>query len=466
LQAGPVSGPVFGEELTPGQRRELASAIRARPSEFVGQERLKLSTAPVLVGDRLRPRHLVVRTFLTATGSTFAVMPGGLSRVASADGALVVSMQKGGGSKDTWVLSRGPVSDFSLLPTTVQPVELSRGGGDLPSRAADDLYWLGRYVERAEGVVRLLRVILLRLTEKSGLVDVPDLPALLRALTYRTKTEPGFIGAGASGRLAAPTSELFSVVFDERRPGSLASTIAALRRVAGHVRDRISTDMWRVLGALEMPPEPEGEPHPRKAALSEVLDLLDRRVVTLAAFGGLVAEGMTRGQGWRFLDMGRRIERSLQTLGLLRSTLSVVSAPEGPLLEALLEIADSAMTYRRRYMSRLQTAPVLDLLLADEDNPRSLAFQFNTLSVAIDALPKPGEAAVRDSEQRLILAALARLRGVDLDSLAGATPDGHRPWLEAFLTSLESELPLLSDTLTRNYLTHLQASRQYASQIA
>ena len=461
------SGPLFGEELTAAQRRELANSIRSRPTEYVGQERVRLSTSPVLVGDRLRPRHLVVRTFLTSTDSSFTVMPGGLTRVASADGSLVVSMQKGGGSKDTWLLSPGPVNDFSLLPTTVQPVELSRGGGDLPSRAADDLYWLGRYVERTEGVVRLLRAILVRLTEKSGLVDVPELPALLRALTYRTKTEPGFLGAGAAARLEAPSAELYSLVFDERRPGSLAATIAALGRVAGHVRDRISTDMWRVLGRLEMVPEPGGddEPLPRKA-LSEVLDLLDRKVVTLAAFGGLVAEGMTRGQGWRFLDMGRRIERSLQTLGLLRSTLSTVSTPEGPLLEALLEIADSAMTYRRRYMSRLQTAPVLDLLLSDDDNPRSLAFQFNTLSAAIDALPRPGGASGRDSEQRLILAALARLRGADIGSLADATEENRRPWLESFLASVEAELPLLSDTLTRNYLTHLQASRQYASQIA
>ena len=461
----PKTGPVFGEELTPGQLREMASAIRAHPAAYVGQERLRLSTAPVLVGDQLKPRHLVVRAFLTSNGSTFAVMPGALTRVASADGSLVVSMQKGGGSKDTWLLSPGPVNDFSLLPATVQPVELSRAGGDLPSRAADDLYWLGRYVERAECVVRLLRGILVRLTEQSGLVEAPELPALLRALTYQTKTEPGFLGVGSAARIASPARELFSVTFDDRRPGSLASTLAGLRRVAGHVRDRISTDMWRVLGGLELPPWPVDDKLPR-AALSEILDMLDRKIVTLAAFGGLIAEGMTRGQGWRFLDMGRRLERSLKTLGLLRSTLSVVGSPEGPLLEALLEIADSAMTYRRRYMSRLQTAPVLDLLLADEDNPRSLVFQFNSLSASIDELPRPGGNPGRDSEQRLILAALARLRGVDIDSLAEATAEGARPWLDSFLTSLEGELPLLSDTLTRNYLTHLQASRQFASEIS
>ncbi len=459
------SAPVFGEELTAGQLRELAATVRAEPAAYVGQERLKLSTAPSLVGDSLRPRHLVVRAFLTSNGSTFSVMPGGLTRVASADGSLVVSMQKGGGSKDTWLLSPGPVNDFSLLPATVRPVELTRGGGDLPSRAADDLYWLGRYVERTECVVRLLRGILVRLTEQSGLVEAPELPALLRALTYQTKTEPGFLGAGSAARIASPFNELFSVIFDDRRPGTLASTLAGLRRVAGHVRDRISTDMWRVLGGLDLPPWPTDEKVPR-ADLSEMLDLMDRKIVTLAAFGGLIAEGMTRGQGWRFLDMGRRLERSLKTLGLLRSTLTVIASPDGPLLEALLEIADSAMTYRRRYMSRLQTAPVLDLLLADEDNPRSLAFQFHSLSASIDELPRPSGDAVPDSEQRLILSFMARLRGIGIDSLAESTAEGTRPWLDSFLSSMEVDLPLLSDALTRKYLTHLQASRQFASEIS
>ncbi|MGE5755544.1 MAG: circularly permuted type 2 ATP-grasp protein [Planctomycetaceae bacterium] len=470
--------PIFGEELGDEQRRTLAERIRARPIDYVGQEQLLLSTTPVLIGDRLRPRHLVIRAFLTAPESSFAIMPGGLTRVAPAADNLDVSMQKGGGSKDTWVPSQVPVSDFSLLPAKVQPVELSRGGGDLPSRAADDLYWLGRYVERAEGKVRLLRGILVRLTEKSGLVDVPELPALLRALTQLTKALPGFLGVGAEERIAAPEEELFSLIFDVRRPGSLAATINTLQRVAGKVRDRISTDMWRILSGLDAR---AGEPHdarerPRSGAgraargrdpeshraLSELLDLLDRRVITLSAFGGLVMESMTRGQAWRFLDMGRRMERSLQTIGLLRSTLVPSSGTEGPLLEALLEIADSAMTYRRRYLSSLQTAPVLDLLLADEANPRSLAFQLAALSEGIDHLPRDDAAPGRSAEQRLILSSLTGLRVADIDQLALVSPSGQRPELDRLLAGMEADLPLLSDALTRDYLTHLQASRQFA----
>ncbi len=154
------------------------------------------------------------------------------------------------GSKDTWVAASGPVSEFSLLPSSRQPVALSRGGGDLPSRAADDLYWLGRYAERAEGHIRLLRGVFVRLTEKSGLVDVPELPVLLRALTLVTSTYPGFLGEGALVRLTAPAAELFAVLYDVRRTGSLAATIESLHKVAAHVRDRLSNDMWRTLSAL------------------------------------------------------------------------------------------------------------------------------------------------------------------------------------------------------------------------
>ncbi|MFO0949832.1 MAG: circularly permuted type 2 ATP-grasp protein [Isosphaeraceae bacterium] len=470
---------VFGKTLDTEGRRALAEKIRARPGDYVAQEELRLSTTPTLVEDRLEPRHLVIRAFLTSNPGPngYSVMPGGLTRFAAEADTLVVSMQRGGGSKDTWVQSAGPVSQFTLLSTVLRPVELSRGGGDLPSRAADDLFWLGRYAERVEGAVRLLRGILVRLTEKSGLVEVPELPSLLRALTNQTATHPGFLGFGAEERIAAPEAELRAVMFDVERLGSVAATIAALHRAAGKVRDRISVDMWRVLSGLHLghdaphgfvgherdrSPGGNGEAESRRA-LSELLDTLDRLVITLAAFSGMSVESMTRGQAWRFLDMGRRLERSLHTLGLLRCTLTTLSGNEAPLLEALLEIADSSMTYRRRYQSSLQTAPVIDLLLADEQNPRSLAFQLVALSEGINHLPRQATSVSLGFEQRLMLSVLSRLRGTDLDQLAQADPTGHRPELERLLTGLEAELPLVSDTLTRNYLTHLQASRHFAS---
>jgi uncharacterized circularly permuted ATP-grasp superfamily protein/uncharacterized alpha-E superfamily protein len=478
--AFPSSGfeSVFGEKLSAGQLKALADRIRARPWDYVGQEQLALSTTPVLTDGSLQPRRFVFRSFLAAEGSdSFVVMPGGLTRVAATADALVVSMQQGGGSKDTWVESSGPICTLSLLPPAAGPVELSRGGSDLPSRTADNLFWLGRYVERAEGCVRLLRSIFVRLTEQTGLAEAPELPALLRALTDQTMTYPGFVGAGAEARLAAPEKELFSVIFDGFRPGSLQGTLGVLQRVSRMVRDRISPDTWRTLGRLKLrdlkAEEPEaksdddGQPKCTEApaTLSDVLEMLEDLVINLTAFSGLTGENMTRSQGWKFLDMGRRLERGAHTIRLLQSTLVTTWAPEGPLLEALLEVAESSMTYRRRYRSALQTAPVLDLLLADETNPRSLAFQLAALFGHVGDLPRDHSGPRRASEEGLVMAALTDLRLADLEILASANDEGVRTNLDDLLTKLADQLPLFSDKITENYLTHIQAVRQMATVI-
>jgi uncharacterized circularly permuted ATP-grasp superfamily protein/uncharacterized alpha-E superfamily protein len=471
--------PIFGEDLGASARQELVERLRSRPGDFVGQEQLQLSTAPVLGSGGLKPRHFVIRSFLVASDTSYAFMPGGLTRIAGSADTLVVSMQKGGGSKDTWVLSEGPVSNFSLLPATVQPVELSRDGGDLPSRAADNLFWLGRYIDRVEAIVRLIRGILIRSTDQPGLTEAPEIPSLLRALANSTRIYPGHLGGGEEGRLSALEKALAAIVGDAESTGSLAASLHGLHRIASKVRDRLSTDMWRILSSIEIDDAalgPEREPHgtrgdaPRNPGnegdshrrLGELRDLLDRIVINLAAFGGLVSDSMTRGQGRRFLEMGRRLERSLQITIMLRSTLVSVHAPEASLLDAILEVSDSSMTYRRRYMSHVATAPVLDLLLADEANPRSMAFQLAALADGIDHLPRNDFAPGRTESQRIILGALTRLRVADIGQLARVDQSGYRPDLEDLLARIESDIPALSDALTRNYFSHLEPPRQFA----
>jgi uncharacterized alpha-E superfamily protein len=384
-------------------------------------------------------------------------------------------MQRGGGSKDTWVLSPGPVSHFSLLRPDDAPVELTRGGHDLPSRMADNLYWLGRYAERAEGMTRLLRSVLLRMTEAQRPADVPELPTLLKVVTSQSECLPGFIGGGAAARLAAPEEELLAVIHDARRPGSLVSVLAALARLAGVVRDRISVDMSRVLveldkarlGASELPSGSDRRANRRRAnddprALGDELALLDRTVLTLAAFGGLAMESVTRGHGWRFLDIGRKLERSLHTAGLLSNTLTDSAEQDGQVLEALLEIADSVMTYRRRYQGKLQVAPVVDLLLADETNPRSVAFQLAALAEDVEHLPRDTTKPCRSPEQRLVLASLTALRLADVTQLSQADDQGGRPQLMALLGQITDSLNHLSNAITQTYFGHLEISRNLA----
>lgn len=441
--------PEFPADLSASQRAALAERIRHRPRDYVAQSRLDLSSTPVLDGDRLVNRKLVVRSYLAAeAGGGFAFMPGGLTRVSASSDTMVVSMQRGGGSKDTWVLADAAVSEFSLLPAGGR-VALTRSGGDLPSRAADNLFWLGRYAERAEGLTRLLRGIVVRLTERPGLVDSPELPSLMRALA--AQADPKWPRAAGT---EDPLSRVFPVVFAQADPNSLMSVVRSVRHVASVVRDLISLDMWRVVSML-------GESTPGDAPTpADVLDLLNRTVITLAAFGGLASESMTRGEGWRFLDMGRKLERSLHIIRLLRATLVNPAAHEGPVLDAVLEIVDSGMTYRRRYLSSLRAEAVLDLVVEDETNPRSLATQLAALVDDVDHLPR--SAAGRSPEQRFALAALGSVRLAEPERLA-VVEEGTRPALRDLLTHVSGWLPILSDAITQQYLSHLQTSRHLAT---
>jgi uncharacterized alpha-E superfamily protein len=259
-----------------------------------------------------------------------------------------------------------------------------------------------------------------------------------------------------------PVARVLAAVFDPANHGSLAAVVSATRRLASVVRDLISTDMWRVLNALgEFPADPAqtGGDGPTPA---DVLDLLNRTVITLAAFGGLAGESMTRGEGWRFLDLGRRLERAMQMISLLRATLLHPSPQEGPILDAVLEVADSGMTYRRRYMSSLRAEAVLDLLLMDETNPRSLASQLVAIVDDVDHLPRPSVTGGRSPEQRFALAALCSVRMAEPERVA-VIDAGVRTALGDLLDHVAGWLPILSDAITQQYLSHLQTSRHLAT---
>ena len=390
------------------------------------------------------PRALVLRAYAVASRDRYAVMPGGLARVARSADNPEVSMQVGAGSKDTWVLSSGPSSSFSLLPPASHPVELSRGGGDLPSRVADNLYWLGRYAERAEGIARLARVTVARLHDaplEPGASQGQHQQVLLRALAAETEVEGGPfpLGPGPGAALSPARSstmtedQLLATVLG-RRGSNLSSVITKVLWVARTVRDRLSADTWRVLTALDDEVDDPADPDPGPAGASGPAPAsgsgsgtarLDRTVLALAAFSGLAMESMTRGQAWRFLDMGRRLERASALVQLLGRTL--VEHDEAPLLEAILEVADSGMTYRRRYLATLQLAPVLDLLLLDETNPRSVMFQLRALVDHLAALPAPAVGGARTPQQRIGIATLAELQLADAESARGDRPDGQAP---------------------------------------
>jgi len=444
----PITGqPTFGRLLSTLQRSALVSEIRANPDHFVGQDEMPLSTAPVWLGQKLDPRPLVLRMYVAAAGDSYAVMPGGLTRIAAHGDVPIVSMQRGGGSKDTWVLTDGPVSPMSLLASPSVKIQRERRAGDLPSRVADNLFWLGRYAERVEHSVRVLRSVVSRLTDDSSEV-IYERTALIRVLVSLD-----LVPAGLRTSMTAREVEqqFLSSVFRQGPGTRLRETLEELRRIASNVRDRLSIDTWRILNQLRQ----DFRQRHGRVQLDEALLQLNRMITDLAAFSGMEMENMTRGHGWRFLDIGRRLERSANMTMLLRASLTAGS-PHQAMLGPLLEIADSTMTYRRRYFAEPQLTPVLDLLVADPTNARSLAFQVVQLADHVNQLPRDQAAPSPAQEQRIVTRLSEAIADADLDAMGQSEADGSLPSIDALLDAIADDLRRLSDTVTFYYFSHAE----------
>jgi len=437
----------FGWRMTERERAHLLAEMEAAPHDFVAQEALALSAAPTLEGNRLAARRIVVRAYTCATGEDFTVMPGGLTRFSGAMDNLVVSMQRGGSSKDTWVMTSGPVSQLTLLLPGTQVVRLERSAAEVPSRVADDLYWMGRYTERLEDTVRLMRSVLSRLAEV-GAEETPELTALVRMLAHLDLFPPRF---RERHTLPGVEREVYSLIYQPHRLGAVREVRDRLSNIAFALRDRFSADTWRILSKLQR----DTQPRPGRIPISEGLELLNVLLFDLAAFAGMEMENMTRGHGWRFLDIGRRVERSANIATLLQAALTV-EAGGWSALEPVLEIADSVMTYRRRYFAQPQWPTALDLLLADETNPRSLSFQVNALADHVVNLPREtGGASARETQQAQVLRAL--VSDADFPALATRQLGGRDTDLSERLARILTELRALSDLISQQYFSHAAA---------
>jgi uncharacterized circularly permuted ATP-grasp superfamily protein/uncharacterized alpha-E superfamily protein len=437
--------PIFGSFLAGPERQRLLARVHSQPGKFVAQERVALSTVPVWEHGKLHPRHLVLRVYAVTTGDGYAVMPGGLTRISRSLDDMVVSMQSGGGSKDTWVLGEGPEPQFTLLRPSAHPLEVSRATFDLPSRVADNLFWLGRYAERVEAAVRVTRAILPRFFQEADAARTAGLNTGLKVLAAL-----GYLPDGAG--LESAERDVLGMIYDPASPHGLATRIHQLRRVAWLLRDRISLDAWLILSQLDQRFSQNAPAEALRVGAAQ--DLLNDAVIKLSGFGGLVMESMTRGDGWRFLEIGRRLERALQMTELLRHSLTPEAKEDFGALEAVLEMADSSITYRSRYLTSFQTELLLDLLLADEANPRSIAFQLARLREHVELLPGSQTAIRRPVDARLALSMLTTAQLADVRELARA--DDLR---EALLEKLAADLGLLSETLTRTYFSHAARSR-------
>jgi len=456
------SHTVFGGSLSEKELTELRERIIAKPHMFIGQQHVSFSTAPSLVAGKIEPRHAIIRTFAIAKDNQYSIMPGGLTRIAPEKGSYAISYQAGGVSKDTWVMAPEPDKHISLWlqprrDQLVKPISSS-----LPSRAADNLFWVGRYAERAEGASRLFRSVLAKLRETREIKDPNDtkcLHYLLRALTHVTAAYPGFTGKDADKKLANPLEELLELAQDPKSVGSIVFILQSFTRSAFTARDLWSLDTWRMVDEIQ--DNWRNTILKRKVGIGALQNGLDELIMNLVAFSGLTMESMVREPGWILLDIGRRLERALHTIALIRTTLVPRhdTALENQILEAVLSTTESVITFRRRYRAFMQLPTVLELLLMDEKHPRALAYQLKQLQEHVDALPRENQYRQLSEDQRLILEAYTNIRLADSAELAFyGEDDGIYHNLDNLLTNTSDLLWKLSDTISQTYFSHVQSS--------
>jgi uncharacterized circularly permuted ATP-grasp superfamily protein/uncharacterized alpha-E superfamily protein len=442
----PGRAPLFPASMDQEARRQLLHLIEARPDQYVAQEQVTLSTAPVYAGHSLAPRHVVIRVFAAWDGNSYTVMPGALARVSTEATSMVVSMQQGGGSKDTWVTARADEPE-STAPSHEHPVRQTATA--LPSRVVDNLFWLGRYAERVESGVRLVRALIPSLSGEEDFGSTVSLDTAVDLLAGLGHVESELQSVSLAQKRWIIERLLADLVFDANRGDGVAWNLKHLRRIAWPLKERLSQDTWRVLQQIER--DLSGTRLiDSKRRIAAGMDLLDGAIVNLAALSGLWTENTTRGQGWHFLDTGRRMERALQLIELLRAAIGMARPGEEPPLETLIQIADSSITYRTRYFTALRVDFVLEMLLQDASNPRSVRFQLERLEVRLRAL------MVQDDLSRR---AAALVREANMHELAARNTAGDFAALTELMGQLREMLYDLSEALTGRYFIHLTASR-------
>ncbi len=428
LPGGTRYGTMPGANLTPDERTKLRAAIAARGIDYVAQEVVNLSTTPVWIDGHLVPRPFVLRVFAARTPEGWQVMPGGFCRTSDRADARAVVMGAGVESADVWVLGEKPAEMVTLLPADGS-VRIRRILGNLPSRAADNLFWFGRYLERCEAILRLVRSLAGRLIDAG--TKNPEATSLVGRLE-------GIVAEWGAVPKETPLRGIALATLALSGEDERASAIALLqdaRRAASFIRERLSADTWRLIEDLHDTLRRDVSPALTEA---DVLDRADAALRTLSAISGLSQENMNRGAGWHLLDMGRRVERAINTCHFARDFAQREGSADG--LGVLLELVDSQITYRSRYLVGLASVAVRDMVLLDAFNPRSVAFQVERLGEHLANLPPLKKDGMLEEPRRLVVKL-----GSDLATSAAAALDN------AAILAFERALLSLAEAIGARY---------------
>ncbi|MEM6676751.1 MAG: circularly permuted type 2 ATP-grasp protein [Pseudomonadota bacterium] len=443
----------------PEDREGLRALLEAKGEMHVAMRTPLLAETPVLRDGRIASAPWMMRVFACWIGEEWSLAPAGVAAEidpGSGAGGVIPAL---GFGKDVWVLTGSndvpSEPSRSLLADRLAAAHLRRTGRDLLSRVADEVFWLGRNAERAEATLRLLSVCLRRYL--SGNRTDADPQLLLDIVSVHAAARSGLTPAQGFREAVR------ALVNDTSEPFGLQATLSALRSGAVRARLSISEEGWRDIDRLCSDPRwKEGLDLRRSAELAR---LIEDGLRHLAAFSGAAQENLTRNYAWRFLEMGRRIERGAEIARVAENLCGEETASEESRLRAWLTFSDSASAYRNRYMMMPRAAAVLDLLVLDEANPRALAFQLLRLEEVLSELPREGP--YRRPEHRQALALLTELRLLDADALAGTDERAQRGLLTALMRNCRTGLSEVSDHVSRGFFAHAEApvALQHAARV-
>lgn len=442
----PAFEPAIGAELSARQLAALRTRIAADPDAYTVQAYLPLPQAPTWAVGRILPRAAMLRVFAIADGAgNWHAMPGGLTRVAGRE-ARVVSLTRGGASQDTWVMTRGRVDSFSMLPSPLRPEDLESKRRVVSSRAAENLFWMGRYAERAEFSVRLARAVLGLLSDDSR--EAGPLLAALGQLAERNGLVPEE-AVRPEQSLAVFERTLLAGLADPAGPPSVAYNLAALRRTAAQIRERLSGDHWRLLASTEQTLADATERATREGGFTadRALDVLAQVSVLLQSVTGAQTDHMTRDDGWRLLTAGRQLERLAVQADALATLFDTGAARQDSGFDLLLVLADSTITYRSLYQRRQEMPAAIDLLVQEQTNPRALARAVRVVRRELARLPggEAEAAALPTPEQWPPLAALCTVDA-----------EGRHTRLIDFAQQLVGAAYTVSDAVGARYFSHAE----------
>ncbi len=450
---------IYGHCLSEEDRTKTLEMIAKRPYMYVAQSYVPGSMLPIWSEQHMQARPSLLKTFTVADGEGYAVMPGGLTRVAESTEDYIVTKLSGSRSKDTWIMSNGPdLSHQSLFDKSLDVAQQT----SMPSRVVENLFWFGRYAERAEISLRLMRTVFKQLNGLESLAP-ESRDILLEAISLQTNCLPGFVGA-EEALFENPNKELADLVTNGNRIGSIKSNLQSLLACGEQVKEMLSADTRIILNELR--DHIAGVDRAYAYGLPSIPEeSLDGLVTTLLALSGLNHESMLRGLDWVFQQIGRRTERALQTAKLLQSTLTtpLTGLPQQQVLESVLLSMEALISFRRRYRTRARVAFGLDLLMVDTTNPRALVYQLERLREFLNVLPRhqqyiPGGLT---EENRLIIQTLNDIQLTNLEQLAQVDDQTEtRENLSNLMVKITEQLEHFTSLISDKYFDHTAGPQQ------